>query len=415
MFITERQFRDISVSKKSCQKSLEEYVVASHMGDKKEYARQYASRGSSPHKDSAGYIYLNNPIYRVGPEGDPSPGSLSSRHFQQDIKPTESMLHSLYPTIDSGSIFLTEKPWDNRWRYQRDNIPNSTEDDISDQRLFSDIVYQDASLDNYDENVRKYLNDWDEKEKQTRYLPIYDQAGINDKLVPDGVHQTQFYVPPPPIPKLSDQLPPGTHLIENYAGTKEDREGKLNKVLLGKSNTNNKPCHLNSPCEFRPSHKGEGLIENYQGPGNGSMRNNTSGTSSGSRSTMNNRNGYYGYPKPSIYATMGETDGIYYVSPQSEVESTAPAYSNEVFHSGTSTYGGKDRKPFAKAKDLDSKEFNPYPCDRNIEGYENMSNTRLAKKKTGDNYKIWYLIAIVIILFLVVMFGFWRRKKMNRR
>src|SRR5215469_14349076 len=119
MWIQLHQFHEVFSPKKACQRGLEEYITRQEIGDKQIYNPSYNEFNQS-------YLFFNNPIYRVGSEGDPAPGGLSSRAFAPDLKPTESALHLLYPQIDSGSVHLPEKPWDMRWQSSRINIPNVT-------------------------------------------------------------------------------------------------------------------------------------------------------------------------------------------------------------------------------------------------------------------------------------------------
>jgi len=370
MFIQPHQFRNIAVPKRTCQRSLESYVVAAHQGDK----QVYNTRKSN-------YLYMNNPIYRTSIEGDPAPGGLSSRQFQAVLKPTESQLHSLHPTIDSGNVFLTERLWDGTWRYQRDNIPNSTADphEFSAFDVREDAINNNAHLEDYDWFVNKTLIDWDEREKHTRYLPIYDQAGISDKLVPDGVHESHRYKPPKFKPRIQEQIPPKELLTENYDKTSNDKESKIENYV----NTRDRDSIRS---KIRPN--------------------------------------YYGYPKSTNYATMGSTDGIYYVSPQnSPDESTdgvAGVYANRVDRSGTSTYGNLSnaQKPsvFSQCFDNDFRLGNPdlirYPVVRGrTSGIENFEMVKPCKPQT---YRLWLIFAVVILIILIVCLAYYMTSKKKK-
>lgn len=211
MFIQEHQLHEILSPKKGCQRGLEEYIVDQHWGDKQVF------QGGDNRRPA--YMYFNNPIYRVGAEGDPAPGSLSSRSIPQldsnlDIKLTDSALHTLYPTIDSGSVFLSEKPWDTRWYYGRDNIKNVFGD--------TEVVEADKELtNNFDDFVERKRTSTQIKNWMNRELPVYDQQRINDEESPDGVRERS-------LPLTSDNrgipiegdIPGRSRVIENYQGPK---------------------------------------------------------------------------------------------------------------------------------------------------------------------------------------------------
>src|SRR5437870_4962349 len=112
MFITARHLHEIMSPKKGCQRGLEEYISEQHFGDQQR-----------PQEGKPSYMYLNNPVYRVGTEGDPAPRAVSSRQdpYYTNLKPNESMVHSLYPEIDSGSVFLSEEPWNLQWNSDMSN------------------------------------------------------------------------------------------------------------------------------------------------------------------------------------------------------------------------------------------------------------------------------------------------------
>ena len=194
MFIQPHQLPEILSAKKGCQRGLEEYIVQQHWGDKKIYQPSnniHSSQTNNSPQIPHSYGYLNNPVYRVGKEGDPAPEGLSSRHIYQlgDYQPgfteTESTLHLLYPTIDSGTQFSYEKPWDMDWYYSRSNIPNQLaspeEVAISKEKTntYDDFVERRRAS----ETISKWMN---------RPLPVYDQQRIDDELLPDSVRQVDL-------------------------------------------------------------------------------------------------------------------------------------------------------------------------------------------------------------------------------
>src|SRR5579863_1302252 len=122
MFIQPHQLHEILSPKRGCQRGLEEYIVAQHRGDRQVYTGD----------EKPGYAFMNNPVYRVGKEGDPSPGTWSSRTYPgppPNLKLSDSALHLLYPTIDSGSVFLSEQPWSSKWYSNMTNISNTFGDE----------------------------------------------------------------------------------------------------------------------------------------------------------------------------------------------------------------------------------------------------------------------------------------------
>lgn len=175
MYIQEDQLHTVLSPKKGCQRGLEQYIVGQHNGDKQIYMG-----GKKP-----GFRFMNNPIYRVGKEGDPSPNEgYSSREQWQPKILTESALHSLYPPIDSGSVYLTEKPWDMRWYYQRDNIPNV--------QYAEDTIYDNATdMAAYNEiaerrRLGEKLNSWN-----NRGSVIYDEQNISSERAENDVYNNQ--------------------------------------------------------------------------------------------------------------------------------------------------------------------------------------------------------------------------------
>lgn len=257
MFIQLHQLPEIISPKKGCQRGLEEYIVDQHWGDKKIYHEGGVSQQDVNVNDPS-YVYLNNPIYRVGKEGDPAPGSLSSRSIyqigdnQEGLTETESALHLLYPTIDSGIQFAYQKPWDMHWYYSRTNIPNmlGTSEQVAESQNRTRV---------YDDSVERkrashMISDW-----MNRPLPIYDQQRVADELLPDGVRQLEM-------------------------------DGVLNKKGI--------PIVGNTPGEHQVT--GNTHTENYNGP-------HVKVPSAGY--------GAYGYPQPHGYATVGDSKHKYDVYP----------------------------------------------------------------------------------------------------
>lgn len=119
MLIQKEQLHQIMSPKKACQRGLEEYIVEQHFGDTAmipDHKNNNIVRGS--------FVYMNNPIYRVGAEGDPAPNGHSSRHnADKNIKLDESALHILHPTIDSGSNYIPKTHMNMYWSSDRKNIP----------------------------------------------------------------------------------------------------------------------------------------------------------------------------------------------------------------------------------------------------------------------------------------------------
>lgn len=211
MFIQEHQLHEILSPKKGCQRGLEEYIVEQHWGDKQVF------QGGDNRRPS--YMYFNNPIYRVGVEGDPAPNGISSRTIPRldsipNLQLNESALHLLHPTIDSGSVFLSEKPWDSKWYYGRENIENvfgdeeAVERDREQTSVFNDFVERKRTS----QQIKNWMN---------RSLPIYDQQRINDEESPDGVRERSLPLTSDMrgIP-MSEEDSTKRRVIENYQGPK---------------------------------------------------------------------------------------------------------------------------------------------------------------------------------------------------
>lgn len=184
MWIQKHQLPEILSPKKECQRGLEEYIVNSHQGDKTEYS--YNNKKTAHNRTTQSHIFINNPIYRIGRESDPGTTELSSRHENSPPNLNESALHTLYPMIDSGNVFISPKLWNQNWSYDRSNIPPYNTDP---EAL--------PALQNYQNNKRIY-NATIENQENNRLL--YDQytrepmiyAESNSRLTtdeePDGVH-----------------------------------------------------------------------------------------------------------------------------------------------------------------------------------------------------------------------------------
>lgn len=174
MYIDDRQFEYIKSPKRGCQRGLEPYIVRQHLGDK-----TVVNQSGKP-----GYMFMNNPIYRIGKEGDPAPGSISSRTINNPnlkLNLNQSTLHLLYPRIDSGSVLLDQENWDQRWWYNRENVTPAFS--ITGKSLVKDEI----ASENYDDFADNVQERWDQHERRVRFIPIYDQARINDEIVPDGI------------------------------------------------------------------------------------------------------------------------------------------------------------------------------------------------------------------------------------
>jgi hypothetical protein len=174
MYLDPHQFSQINVPKKCGQKSLEPYIVKQHLGDKQ------VSTGNG----RQAYLYLNNPVYRIPPNNDPAPGSLSSRTINNpnlNLKPTESALQLLYPRIDSGSVLLDQKNYDQRWNSSRTNIPPMFSPD---GKAFANDEF---AQERYDAISQRRYDNWDKYQREIRSNPIYDQSRISDEIVPDGI------------------------------------------------------------------------------------------------------------------------------------------------------------------------------------------------------------------------------------
>jgi|SRR5579862_348398 len=286
MFVTEEQLKYIDVPKKNCQRGLEEYVVSSHPGDKQVTISKKPS-----------YRYMNNPIYRVGVEGDPAPQALSSRLFGPRRQQQESILHTLYPAIDSGSINIPDKAWDQRWYYGRGNIPNVLE---SQERVDIDK----NKMESYNQAVTKKITDQMIDNQVNRYIPVYDESRINDLEVPDGMSVRSF----------------GNDKFSSFID--EDIPNNPNIPVLSPITTTFGEPKL-AVDKNRVDILGKPKIENYI-----DVRPMPKPVSS----NINNKYGHYGYPQPSGYASMGDHKHKYEVFPKTPVL--------EYFNNNKTNYNG---------------------------------------------------------------------------
>ncbi len=270
--------------KKQCQRGLEEYITTQEQGDKQVYT------GEKP-----AYLFMNNPIYRVGIEGDPAPNGLSSRLWSpwNRLNPTESPVHSLYPTIDTGSVFLSEKPMDMRWSSNRNNIPNVT-------ATPQQVGEHNAEMEAYDQSIAEKLAIRDAKDRRNRLVPVYDLQGIANQRVPDGVHEYPYDAPyqntfGPIIPSA-----PGMRSVE----ASPKMLGKRLSADVASVLSDDPRVPVLSPTQVMINSTTNDNIEHYT---------HVSGVGYGK----------YGYPQPSGYATVGTSlppIGGYNVFPKHQVE-----------------------------------------------------------------------------------------------
>ncbi len=350
MFIPEKDFYKIFSPKKACQRGLEEYITNQVMGDKQVYT------GEKP-----AYLFMNNPVYRVGKEGDPAPMSLSSRHSApwNDLKPTESPVHLLYPTIDSGSVSLDQKAWDMRWLPTRQDIPNVTASP-------EQVGQNNAKMNAYNQSVADRVALRDAQDRRDRLVPIYDLQGVADQHVPDGVHEVQYSLPyqntQGPIFQKPRVAPPLASAVK--------QDGVIN-VRNGSVDTNN----MGAP--FRPNTVKQGTL--ILGKTNKPTSQNTVKSDGTNQDTIHsgiegytnvrlNDNGYYGYPQPSSYASMGT--------------SLPP-------------YGGYELFP----KHLIQKMF---PTNL-VEQFTPQSQMASAKKAQQQANKKWFTLIIVALLLAIAV------------
>jgi hypothetical protein len=259
MLVQPDQISSIASPKKGCQRGLEQHITGAHFGDK-----QLAKGGT------ASYMYFNNPIYRVGVEGDPAPGGLSSRStfihpsIRDTITLNDSPINLLYPQIDEKDIFISAKPWDQNWAYQRDTIP-------------SDISSEDAR-ESYNESMHDYNNE-DTLQKihnsqyriSVRELPVYDRSRIYNDQEPDGIHQ-----------KVNEYTNPGGYMPTSFTNNGANASG--NRTIDTRFNEDNRvyPTSQN--------------VSSFGG-------------NPGSNREYYTNVGHYNYPYSDSYARMGDSYG----------------------------------------------------------------------------------------------------------
>lgn len=358
MFIQNDQLHEILSPKLGCQRGLEEYIVNVHDGDKQ---KQHPRGSLNPAKNGYehDYGYINNPVYRVGIEGDPGPESYSSRHLQEHLEVNESALHLLTNTIDSGSVLQGPIHWNQNWAYDRGDIPNITILQDSDDDIKGKIINQQELTQLYDEKVDLRYLDYQIDGINTRYLPIYDRAHISNDEEPDGIHEhpthDRYYGIGirKPIPKYGIQ---NMQLIEGFEND-DQRNGEpkvtANSVKLLKAEKQKK-------------------IEGYQ------------------KVDLSNRRGLgkYGNPVPDGYGRLGDSP-----------------YHYEVIRNSAFT-GINSATYLVPTKDIDiienyqpSKPFNitPKTTFRQLN-----SGTNLLHKNSNSYLILWISIAAMSVLMLAM-------------
>jgi hypothetical protein len=150
MQISEKQRHEVLSPKKCRQRGLEEYITQQERGDKTIY-------DGKKHQ----YAFINNPVYRVFGDNDPAPFGLSSRHFAKPLAPSESPLHLLNETVDSGGVFIPAKHWNNRWAATRVNIPNIS-------ATPAQVVKDKEKMLEYDYQIAKNLRSIDMRQRKQR-------------------------------------------------------------------------------------------------------------------------------------------------------------------------------------------------------------------------------------------------------
>jgi len=241
-------YQKFNIYQPKLDRSLETEVVEVHLGDKQVY------RGTNQQS----YRYLNRPLpqtTRYDDKGRPNTG-----------------LHLLYPTIDSGNVYLSERYWDNRWSPTRENI--SSTNNVETVKNHREAMFNYYLLNESDNN--KAL----QHRRNTRYRPEYHDPRVTGESL-KGVEVTNSLdypyfqrpqiVTDPSIPSISSTSP-----YESLAN-----------------------------------------IENYSKSTNISLSNNTSKqTKEGFYGDRTEKSGiaqhslaFYGYNQPTGYATMGQGYG----------------------------------------------------------------------------------------------------------
>lgn len=241
MQLNYHHLRNVAQTKIAGERSLESSLLTVHQGDQQVF-------------DGNGqYRYLHRPLPQTS---------------------EEQPLHVLHPTIDSGSVFLSEKPMGSEWHYTREDIPNVAHDveDVKKYRKKSTAYHtRDIEI----EDHAKHLH------KKYRKHPIYDQPHVaGDSL--DGIHHHNH--------------PDHFYYIDGIVNSRDSvKDISTKQKYKGLDNTVDRyhnPIHHDSVVETDRSV----LIEGYD---------NVSMKDSGKR----------GYAQPEQYATVG-TDYGYTVVPK---------------------------------------------------------------------------------------------------
>lgn len=239
MFLNEQQLRDIRQIKVDGNRSLEQNVVDTHRGDQTILG------------DGSRYRYLNRPLPQA-----------------------TQTVHLLYPTIDSGSVFLTETPMNPEWHYTRQDIPNvaASQDEVLSHRKAS-----------FDYHVNDVLKAKQEKllERKLRHLPIYDQPFVPGDSLP-GIYSHNH----PDSPIYVDGVMNNREMIHEEGSRTTPKGGGVEYFT-----------HLNGDSE------------------------------------ESNNLGRYGYPQPTTYANMGQNPYTcgYKTEPKAEKRLPHVIHGGEIF------------------------------------------------------------------------------------
>lgn len=293
MYIQPDQLHEILSPKRNCQRGLEEYIVNVHQGDKQKSHSKKGTGYSSTKKGKPDgynvyYGYINNPVYRVGEEGNPGSLSYSSRHLTEAnntttvLNPNESELHLLTNAIDSRSVLLPPVKWNQNWGYDRGDIPNqlTTTNEIFNQKEF---------LREYDDEVDLGYIQYQADGIANRYLPIYNRAHISTDEEPDGIHDHPTHDRYYGIGKRI-VLPTGNSNMKIIEGI----EGPTVEWMANNSGDNKKPIKEIGDIKNYVEESVESFgIENYQ---NVKLNN---------HKNQHKTLGKYGNPVPDAYGRLG--------------------------------------------------------------------------------------------------------------
>lgn len=334
MYATDQQKQEIFIPKKACQRGLEGPIVATEYGDKQVYL------GYKP-----SYMYINNPIYRVGPEGQVTENAISSRMINngtavENLKFSDSALHLLYPTIDSGSVFLSEQPWNEYWDKNREGIPNTF---VSQEK----VEKHHLKTHEYNTVIDTKIAAREKEDQLNRYLPIYDSSTISNDEEPDGVHDH--------------------------------------------------PHHKRGNNTFTMLKDPQRLIEYY------------TDTSSGNGTPTKQQNyGKYGSPVPDGYARMGKEHNLYNLKPERDVGPPPYriGFDGQAFSPDGQVTAGNGTLEF-RNEHL-GKPYPVQPL-KTIDNFKFLQDPRLVSYRNGseksknDESHRWWIFLIFVILFLIVM------------